>query len=88
MGQASGAPTMGGKCGTTVCMKCLISVPLPLVLNVQIFPKHVIEFLSHSANMPSGRDMAQLARSHEDVTIMFMDIVGECAVKGNHEGTS
>ena len=62
----------------------LVVVPCPL-LNAQIFPKHVIEFLSHSANMPSGRDMAQLARSHKDVTIMFMDIVGGCAVKGEQE---
>ena len=48
----------------------------------------MIEFLSHSKNMPSGRDMAQLARSHKDVTIMFMDIVGEGAggMDGGEDG--
>ena len=49
----------------------------PLINHMQIFPKHVIEFLSQSKSMPSGRDMAQLARSHKDVSILFMDIVGE-----------
>ena len=57
-------------------MPVCVPLTLPLV-DAQIFPKHVIEFLSHSKDMPSGRDMAQLARSHKEVTILFMDIVGE-----------
>ena len=58
-------------------VKSLVHPSDTLFLDMQIFPKHVIEFLSQSKSMPSGRDMAQLARSHKDVTILFMDIVGE-----------
>ena len=40
-----------------------------------IFPRHVIEYFStHQAAVPER--MGQLARSHEGVTILFMDIVG------------
>ena len=60
-----------------------------------IFPRHVIEFISFNGlgggvAAASGEDpgvtaaavpeqMGQLARHHQDVTIMFMDIVGECS---------
>ena len=37
---------------------------------------HVINFLSESEGLPTGRDVGHLARHHEDVTILFMDIVG------------
>ena len=42
-----------------------------------IFPRHIIEFISvNGLNMvPEG--MGELARRHRDVTILFMDIVGE-----------
>lgn len=54
-----------------------------------IFPRHVIEYFSatsaaaacnSAAAEPVGGDaeaMGRLARSHEGVTILFMDIVGE-----------
>ena len=44
----------------------------------QIFPRHVVDFLSEggtSAQVP--QEIARLARSHDEVTILFMDIVGE-----------
>ena len=41
-----------------------------------IFPRHIIEhFVRHSEADPE--QMGQLARMHEGVTVLFMDIVGE-----------
>ena len=42
-----------------------------------LFLRHIIEFISlNGLNMvPEG--MGDLARSHRDVSILFMDIVGE-----------
>ena len=54
-----------------------------------IFPRHIIEFISFSkiggdeimpiaaAAETLAEQMGQLARNHEDVSVMFMDIVGE-----------
>ena len=45
----------------------------------QIFPRHVIEYLSGLAPSTDGvqaADISTLARSHDDITILFMDIVG------------
>ena len=68
------------------------------ISTLQIFPKHVIEFISlgGAASGPAHggetvisshagaaeklshmADINRLARSHKDVSIMFMDIVGE-----------
>ena len=55
-----------------------------------IFPRHIIEFISFGKMGSAGgsdtlstttvetiaEQMGQLARTHQDVTIMFMDIVG------------
>ena len=41
-----------------------------------IFPRHIIEHFSSQATAVPEH-MGQLARSHENVTILFMDIVGE-----------
>ncbi|KAL6765878.1 hypothetical protein V8C86DRAFT_9990 [Haematococcus lacustris] len=41
-----------------------------------IFPKHIVEFLATSGNTSAPNQMAELARRHEDVTLLFMDIVG------------
>ncbi|GAX81666.1 hypothetical protein CEUSTIGMA_g9094.t1 [Chlamydomonas eustigma] len=41
-----------------------------------IFPRHVIEFLSFNGSNAAPELMGQLARTHNDVTILFMDIVG------------
>ena len=42
-----------------------------------IFPRHIIEFMSIAALQAVPEHMGCLARTHRDVTIMFMDIVGE-----------
>ena len=43
-----------------------------------LFPRHVIEYFStHAEAVPEH--MGQLARTHEGVTILFMDIVGASA---------
>ena len=47
---------------------------------IQIFPRHVIDYMSSggalSGDGVNAGDVGGLARSHEDVTILFMDIVG------------
>lgn len=52
----------------------------------QIFPRHVIEYMSAGGVLgggpEAGGEMGHLARSHHDVTILFMDIVGESYVCG------
>lgn len=81
-----------------------------------IFPRHVIEFISFyglaassaaAGSGPAGLDagaaaaaalesvpeqMGQLARTHQEVSIMFMDIVGEslaqCGTTQRHEWVS
>ncbi|GFH07034.1 guanylate cyclase domain-containing protein, partial [Haematococcus lacustris] len=41
-----------------------------------IFPRHVLEFLATNRGNNAPEDVAQLARQHKDVTLLFMDIVG------------
>ena len=41
-----------------------------------IFPRHIIEFLSMRNLAAVPENYGALARSHEDITILFMDIVG------------
>ena len=41
-----------------------------------VFPRHIIEFLSLIKMESIPAHIAEVARTHEDVTIMFMDIVG------------
>ena len=43
-----------------------------------IFPKHVLEYLFFHRDRRDPALMGQLARNHRNVTILFMDIVGEC----------
>ena len=50
-------------------------------LAVQMFPRHVLEYmvrdggsLNAAVNTPAA---SNLARTHEGVTLMFMDIIGE-----------
>ena len=53
---------------------------------LQIFPRHVIEFLSLGGTTETvSREIGHLARSHSDVTILFMDIVGERLGLGGEE---
>ena len=49
-----------------------------------IFPRHIIEHFSTTSEAVPER-MGQLARTHEGVTILFMDIVGGCEQCG-HSG--
>ena len=42
-----------------------------------IFPRHVLEHLFFSTNRRDPTTMGKLARNHKNVTILFMDIVGE-----------
>ena len=44
---------------------------------MQIFPRHVLEFLCVSSLDKVPGNISKLARRHDDVTILFMDIVGE-----------
>ena len=57
----------------------LASSPLTAFLApLQIFPRHVVDFMTEggtAAQVP--QEIARLARSHEEVSILFMDIVGE-----------
>lgn len=41
-----------------------------------MFPRHILEFVM-GASLPQA-NLGELAHQHEDVTILFMDIVGEC----------
>ena len=46
----------------------------------QIYPVHVLEYMSSLGtdhHSPDHTAIGQLARRHEQVTILFMDIVGE-----------
>ena len=43
----------------------------------QALPRHVVEFLSLSSTNNIPAEMGNLARSHDQVTILFMDIAGE-----------
>ena len=48
---------------------------------VQMFPRHILEHMMAAAEQePGGTPVSvdHLAHSHQNVTIMFMDIVGEC----------
>ena len=42
-----------------------------------MFPKHVVEVLSSLGVGAASEKLEKLARSHENVTILFMDVVGE-----------
>jgi len=45
----------------------------------QIFPRHIIEYLSDVANSHHHMrisEVSRLAREHQDVTVLFMDVVG------------
>ena len=47
---------------------------------MQMFPKHVLEHMVlHPPGQPASAspDISRLANSHSNVTIMFMDIIGE-----------
>lgn len=49
-----------------------------LGLMSQIFPRHVIELLASAGNEEAfAAHINSLARSHDQVTVLFMDIVGE-----------
>ena len=57
-----------------------------MLVLVQIFPRHVLEFLCVSSLDKVPGNISKLARRHDDVTILFMDIVGEsltCSGLGN-----
>ena len=43
---------------------------------VDMFPRHVIEFMGIHGTDAVPEAVSQLANRHEDVTIFFMDIVG------------
>ena len=41
-------------------------------------PRHVIEYLSDNSAEAGPCKMSGIAQLHDQVTIMFMDIVGRC----------
>lgn len=51
----------------------------------EIFPRHVIEFLSLHGLTCSPELIGSLARNHRDVTVLFMDIVGFTAMANEVE---
>jgi class 3 adenylate cyclase len=51
-----------------------------LSLLSDIFPRHVIEFLSLHDGVCPPEFIGSLARKHQDVTILFMDVVGFTAM--------
>ena len=62
--------------GSNVTLSLIL--PWQLSMLSGLFPRHVIEYFStHAEAVPEH--MGQLARTHEGVTILFMDIVGESA---------
>lgn len=58
----------------TSLARCLLPPPPPYL--PQIFPRHVVEFLSSGGNMARPANLGHLARSSSDVSILFMDVVG------------
>ena len=68
-----------GDCRTTVHIYQINTPPCSCLF--QIFPRHIIEYMSAGGALGGGPDaggeMGRLARAHQDVTILFMDIVGE-----------
>ena len=56
-----------------------------------MFPRHILEHMMAAAEKEPGETPASvdhLAHSHQNVTIMFMDIVGEGMGKRLHVGES
>ena len=56
-----------------------------------MFPRHILEHMMAADQKVPGRPPASvdhLAHSHQNVTIMFMDIVGEGMGKRLHVGES
>eukprot|EP00798_Chlamydomonas_sp_ICE-L_P026922 gene26922-4545_t len=53
-----------------------------LSILAQSFPKHVIDYMSGDSE-EQGKTYGSLARSHEQVTILFMDIVGFTTMSKN-----
>ena len=49
---------------------------LPGCHAAQLFPRHVIEFLSTGGDLSQPANLGTLARSHADVAILFTDICG------------
>lgn len=42
-----------------------------------MFPRHIIEFIgNHHGTSSVPENVAHLARSHEDISVLFLDIVG------------
>eukprot|EP00955_Chlamydomonas_euryale_P103125 365467-Chlamydomonas_euryale.AAC.30 len=46
----------------------------------QGFPRHIVEFFTLMDSVNIAKDMGRLARSHTDVTVLFMDIAGRFRV--------
>ena len=53
-----------------------------------MFPRHVLEHIVSGAGQSGPAAVANLATSHESVTIMFMDIVGEKGGRSRGRGGS
>ena len=68
-----------GDCRTTVHIYQINTHPCSCLF--QIFPRHIIEYMSAGGALGGGPDaggeMGRLARAHQHVTILFMDIVGK-----------
>lgn len=59
-------------------MVCLLDAA-----HLQLFPRHVIEHLSTGFQPPTG-NLGHLARSHSEVSVVFLDIVGKCPIRVWH----
>ena len=65
----------------------LLPVHPQLAMMSGIFPRHIIEHFSSEAQAVPEH-MGQLARTHEGVTILFMDIVGKPCMSHHDFGRS
>ena len=54
----------------------ILNPPPPCCLPLQLFPRHVIEFMSAGGSLSQPANLGNLARSHNDASILFMDICG------------
>ncbi|KAJ9515950.1 hypothetical protein QJQ45_016875 [Haematococcus lacustris] len=63
-------------------MEALLADLVETQLNTaaNLFPRHIVEYLSTNKSVSAPQQMAQLARQHQDVTLLFMDIVGFTAL--------
>ncbi|GFH32912.1 guanylate cyclase domain-containing protein, partial [Haematococcus lacustris] len=70
----------GGVRDEPCCHAACMCAETQLNTAANLFPRHIVEYLSTNKAVNAPEQMAQLARQHKDVTLLFMDIVGFTAM--------